>query len=254
MGITLSSSSLICIRNWLGLYSHRKPAQHVASIFFDHWIVTYGITAFIIADNDLQLESKLLGTLCRALGVKNIRLLRIIQELMAIQNAKTRPLLHSCVMSLPNSNVIGIYSCNHSRTHTMPIYDAQNERPHLPWLSPINLLHLPISLHRRHCRLPLNPKHHQRRSSSAFYPVYPIWGTMLTSECELLSSATSSNKTPKCGNWRLSALVNSLLLMARSCRHLPQIHLPLKHTPDYFYATWITIAPSLLIPYRNNQT
>lgn len=51
--------------------SSKASARQVASIFFDHWIVPYGIPVSLLTDNGLQFVRKLFETVYTFLGVKH---------------------------------------------------------------------------------------------------------------------------------------------------------------------------------------
>lgn len=47
-------------------------SSRVANVFFDSWIVPYGILVYILTENGVQFTSKLLAALCKIRVVKNL--------------------------------------------------------------------------------------------------------------------------------------------------------------------------------------
>lgn len=50
----------------------KRFSAYVADVFFDSWIVPYGILAYVLADSEVQLTSKLFATLCTMLCEEHI--------------------------------------------------------------------------------------------------------------------------------------------------------------------------------------
>lgn len=50
----------------------QTTALHVASIFYDHWIIPYGIPDHLLTENSNQFVSKFFATLCQFLDLKHL--------------------------------------------------------------------------------------------------------------------------------------------------------------------------------------
>lgn len=50
----------------------KSSVMNIASIYYDHWIVLYGIRAYLLTDSGTQFVSKLFGTIGNSLGLKHI--------------------------------------------------------------------------------------------------------------------------------------------------------------------------------------
>lgn len=50
----------------------QTKSSHVANVFFNSWVVLYGISAYVLMKNEAQLTSKLFAMLCTMLGVKEL--------------------------------------------------------------------------------------------------------------------------------------------------------------------------------------
>lgn len=52
--------------------SSQATSTLIVNIFFDQWIISYGIRSFQLTDNDTKFVSKFFATLCSFLGVKHL--------------------------------------------------------------------------------------------------------------------------------------------------------------------------------------
>lgn len=53
------------------ILSVSTTALHVASLFFDHWVMFYGIPTYVLTESGPQFANQLLETLCIFLGLKH---------------------------------------------------------------------------------------------------------------------------------------------------------------------------------------
>lgn len=50
----------------------KKSSSHLADVYFDYWVVPYGIPVYILMEKEVQFTSKLLGAICTILGEKHL--------------------------------------------------------------------------------------------------------------------------------------------------------------------------------------
>lgn len=50
----------------------KTASTHAANIFFEHWVIPYGIPKYLLTDNGPQFTSKFFAMICSLLGVKHL--------------------------------------------------------------------------------------------------------------------------------------------------------------------------------------
>lgn len=147
----------------------------------------------------LQFLSRPSETLCTFHWVMYLTNTTYYRQTMAEQKAITKPSSHTCVITVPKINAIGIYLCSHRHTHKIHKYSAQQKRLDLAWSSTGNHLSPPHLSHQWHCRLTPGAKTQGKRSAATdYFPIYLKCGPTPPNEWNPLRTATCSSKTPKC--------------------------------------------------------
>lgn len=175
-------------------------ARQVGSIFFHHWIVTYGISPILRWENGPQFVRKFLEPLCTFLGVKHLTTTAYHPESMGQAERSNKNIvarLHHYVAEYQRYPVVLVQPLKLGYSaqicHTMGKTSCSLVLSYQPpgHITVITLEALPTD-----AKFETSPG----ASTTAFYPVYPKCSTTPRLGWRPRNSGISSTTTPKCGS------------------------------------------------------
>lgn len=228
---------LIGIRNLLQLSHHQNQLHCMLPLFSRTLCRDIRICAFVLMENGLKFENKVVETLCMVHWLQHLATVSFYPRTNGKQYAITRPSLQACVITYSNTNAVKTYFFNHWSMYTTSEYNAQGKWARLVWISLSKNQDVRHSSHRRHCELTPSPKCHQTRCITAFCPINLKCGKTPKSEWKPLNSPTNINTTPRSKTDAFQRCTTRLFCPSAFVdTHCRENGHDMDHTPNCFYA------------------
>lgn len=115
----------------------------MANVFFDYWVVSYGIPSYLLTDRGPQFVSKFSVAICTYQGAKYLSTttyhlpkngqVDCCDKTVACSSTRARKTLYWATLSYKQGKVINIYPSTHIRTEPMQKTTTQGKIPYSAW-------------------------------------------------------------------------------------------------------------------------